>query len=184
MTANPYTLSKTPQMPQMQKMQNMPRNTGIGWYDFDEGVREQILSHSHPAKTVAVEWVAADSHLTLYEFTRERKRLAGPDLLKISITRNALTRDARTHTWHNVSRIRLHLFLHNYYDFEFVGKNADSAGIARRRRMGLRQPSYLAEDERSFYLPHENDVSSWMWPRRLYDKERHVFEELGLTGRA
>ena len=155
-------------------------NTGIGWYDFDAGVREQILSHSHPAKTVAVEWVAPDATLTRYEFTRERKRLAGPDLLKISITRKAGTVDARTHTWHNVSRIRAYFFAHQYYEFTFVGKVPDDEERARDRRWGIRQPSSLAEDEKVFYLPSD-EWENRMWPRRLYEQERHVFEELGLT---
>jgi hypothetical protein len=71
-------------------------DTGIGWYDFDEHLRERMLREAHPAKTVAVEWVAPDSTVTRYEFTRERKRLLGPDLLKISVTRRAGTADART----------------------------------------------------------------------------------------
>jgi hypothetical protein len=115
MPANPYTLQNT----------GIGSVGSIGWYDFDAGVREQILRHSHPAKTVAVEWVVPDSTLTRYEFTRERKRLAGPDLLRIRITRRAGTADARTYTWHNVSKIRLHIVAHSYYTFEFIGKDAD-----------------------------------------------------------
>ena len=85
----------------------------IGWYDLDAGLRERMLSQAHPAQTVAVEWVAPDSTVTRYEFTRERKRILGPDLLRISITRRAGTADARTHTWHNISRIRLYFFVHS-----------------------------------------------------------------------
>jgi hypothetical protein len=166
---NPYTL----------------QNTGIGsigWHDFDAGVREQILHHSHPAKTVAVEWVAPDSHMTRYEFTRERKRIRGPYLLKISVTRRAGTADARTYTWHNMSKIRLYLFVHSHYDFTFVGKVADDEERARSRRLGFRQPPGLAEHDKNFYIPYQNDDwDNWMWPRTVYEEQRHVFEELGLT---
>jgi hypothetical protein len=172
MPANPYTLQNT----------GIGSVGSIGWYDFDAGVREQILRHSHPAKTVAVEWVVPDSTLTRYEFTRERKRLAGPDLLRIRITRRAGTADARTYTWHNVSKIRLYLFVHTCYVLTFVGKVQDDEERARRRRMGFRQPPGLAEDEKVFYLPyHSDEWENWMIPRRLYEQERHVFEELGLT---
>lgn len=173
MIANPYTLSKNPQ--KTARKNPMPQNTDTGWYDLDADVRERILSQAHPVKTVAVEWMAADSHLTRYEFTRERKRIRGPDLLTISITRRADTADARTHTWHNVSRMRLYLFVHSHYEFTFIGK-------ARSRRLGFRQPPSLAEHDKIFYLPHDNhDWDSWMWPRKVYETQRHVFEELGLT---
>ena len=166
---NPYTL----------------QNTGvgsIGWYDLDEPLRERMLSEAHPAKTVVVEWVAADSHLTRYEFTRERKRIRGPDLLRISITRRADTADARTHTWHNVSRMRLYFFVHSHYEFTFVGKVADDEERARSRRLRFRPPPGLAEDEKIFYLPYaSDDWDNWMWPRTVYETQRHVFEELGLT---
>ena len=172
MIANPYTLSKNPQKTARKK----------GWYDVDSDVRERILSQAHPAKTVAVEWVASDSHLTRYEFTRERKRIAGRDLLKISVTRRADTADARTHTWHNVSRMRLRFFAHQWYDFTFVGKVADDEERARSRRLGFMQRPGLAEDEKMFYLPYANDnFDNWMWPRTVYETQRHVFEELGLT---
>jgi hypothetical protein len=178
MTANPYTLSKKLNTAYTQNTQS----TGIGWYDFDAGVREQILRHSHPAKTEAVEWVAPDSTSTRYEFTRERKRLAGPDLLKISVTRRAGTEDARTHTWHNVSRIRLYFFAHSHYELTFVGRVAEDEERARSRRLGLRQPPGLAEDDKIFYLPYANDDwDNWMWPRTVYETQRHVFEELGMT---
>ena len=40
----------------------------------------------------------------------------------------------------------------------------------------------LAEDEKIFYPPYANaDFDTWMWPRALYETQRHVFEELGLT---
>jgi ubiquitin len=104
----------------------------IGWYDLAEGVRVQILMHSHPPQTVAVEWperlvfsgrlLAKVPMIVRMEFKRERKRLTGTDLLEITITRNAMpgyeefayTREGlepeagQTYagTWHNVSRIR------------------------------------------------------------------------------
>jgi len=156
--------------------------SSIGWHDFDAGVREQILHHSHPAKTVAVEWVAPDSHMTRYEFTRERKRIRGPYLLKISVTRRADTAYARTYTWHNVSKIRLHLFVHSCYDLTFVGKVPDDEERARSRSLGFRQPPGLAEHDKIFYLPFPNDDwDNWMWPRTVYETQRHVFQELGLT---
>jgi len=165
---NPYTL----------------QNTGvgsIGWYDFDEHLRERMLGEAHPAKTVSVEFVAPDSTVTRYQFTRERKRLLGPDLLRISITRRADTADARTHTWHSISRMRLQFFAHQWYDFTFVGKVGDEER-ARCRRLGLRQTPGLAEDEKIFYLPYASvDFDNWMWPRALYETQGHVFEELGLT---
>ena len=154
----------------------------IGWYHFDEDLRERMLSEAHPAKTVSVEFVAPDSTVTRYEFTRERKRLLGPDLLRISITRRADTADARTHTWHNISRIGLYLFAHQWYDFTFVGKVADDEERARSRRLGFMQRPGLAEDEKIFYLTYANDdFDNWMWPRRVYETQGHVFEELGLT---
>jgi hypothetical protein len=170
---NPYTLQNT----------GMNQGIGsIGWYDFDADLRESILSQEHPAKTVAVEWVATDSTVTRYEFTRERKRIRGPDLLKINVTRRADTADARTHTWHNVSRIRLYFFVHSHNEFTFVGKVADDEERARSRRLGFRQPPGLAEHDKIFYLPYANDDwDNWMWPRTVYETQRHVFEELGLT---
>lgn len=104
----------------------------IGWYNLAEGVRAQILRHSHPPQTVAVEWperlvfsgrlLAKVPMIVRMEFKRERKRLTGADLLEITITRNAMpgyeefayTREGlqpeagQTYagTWHNVSRIR------------------------------------------------------------------------------
>jgi len=173
---NPYTVSETNPQNTSQK------NKGIHWHDLDAGVREHILGHSHPAKTVAVEWVTPDSTVTRYKFTRERKRIRGPDLLKISVTRKADTANARTNTWHNVSRIRLFLFAHSYYVFTFVGKVADDEERARSRRLGSRQSPGLAEHEKIFYLPYTNDdFDNWMWPRTLYEENRHKFEELGLT---
>ena len=173
---NPYTLPNT------------GMNQGvlsIGWYDLDAPLRERMLGEAHPAKTVSVEFVAPDSTVTRYQFTRERKRILGPDLLRISITRRADTADARTHTWHNVSRMRLYLFAHQWYDFTFVGKVPDDEERARWRRLGLQprlQPPGLAEDEKIFYLTYANDdFDAWMWPRALYETQRHVFEELGLT---
>lgn len=180
MIANPYTLSKNPQ--KTARKNPMPQNTDTGWYDVDADVRERILSQAHPAKTVAVEWEAADSQLTRFEFTRERKRIRGPDLLKISVTRRAGTADARTYTWHNVSRIRLYFYVHSHYEFTFVGKVADDKESARSRRLGFSQPSGLAEHDKIFYLPHtKDDWDNWMWPRNVYETQRHVFEELGLT---
>jgi hypothetical protein len=132
--------------------------SSIGWHDFDAGVREQILHHSHPAKTVAVEWVAADAHLTRYEFTRERKRIRGPYLLKISVTRRAGTADARTYTWHNVSKIRLHIVAHSYYTFEFIGKDADGS-------------------ETTFYPPDWVSVDDLLFRHHCH----HNFQGLGLT---
>ena len=151
-----------------------------GWYDLDPDVRKQILMDSHPPKTVAVEY-ADDSYTTRsgalrpviirFEFTRERKRIAGTDLLKINITRNAMpgheAEAGQTYsgTWHNVSRIRLHNYADEWYTFEFVGKNAESTA---------------GRPERSFYPPNELDSGLW-WKHSLYDRERHIFEELGLT---
>ena len=167
MAANPYTLPKTPQVPKMPKM---PESTKIGWYDWDQGVREQILRHSHPAKTVAVEYVDYQAPIGIgpliirFEFTRERKRVAGPDLLKIRITRHttpgheAAAGHTYSGTWHNVSKIRLHSSItYARYTFEFIGKDAD----------GL---------ETSYYPPE------WVyWRSRFYVQHHHNFDELGLT---
>ena len=177
MPANPYTLPNT------------GIDTGIGWYDFDAPLRERMLGEAHPAKTVTAEWVAPDLTVTRYEFTRERKRLLGPDLLKISVTRRAGTADARTYTWHNVSRIRLEYTVHPRYGYElrFVGKDpagaAEDARVYRQwRRM---RPSHLAEDESVFHYPYHwqatDTCENWTWPRAVYETQRHVFEELGLT---
>jgi len=150
----------------------------IGLYDLNPDVRDKILHHSHPVKTVDFEWVAPDSTITRYEFTRERKRILGHDLLKISITRRAGTAEARTHTWHNISRIRQYLFVHSHYELTFVGKVADNE---RARRFFGQHPS-LAQSEKVFYLPYaSNDWENWLVPRAVYEKERHKFEELGLT---
>ena len=170
---NPYTLPNT------------GMNQGVGsidWYDFDEHLRERMLGEAHPAKTVSVEFVAPDSTVTRYQFTRERKRILGPDLLRISITRRADTADARTHTWHSISRMRLHFFRQLWYDFTFVGKVADDEERARGRRLGFMQRRGLAIDEKIFYPPYTSvDFDNWMWPRRVYETQGHVFEELGLT---
>ena len=174
MSANPYTLPNTGI--------DTGIDTGIGWYDFDEHLRERMLGEAHPAKTVSVEFVAPDSTVTRYQFTRERKRILGPDLLRISITRRADTADARTHTWHSISRMRLYFFVHSHYEFTFVGKVADEEERVRSRRLRFRPPPGLAEDEKIFYLTYANDdFDAWMWPRRVYETQGHVFEELGLT---
>lgn len=139
----------------------------VGWKDFEKGLRVRMLSHAHPPKTVAIEWkescVWADSPHSLsktklakppmnkvMQLTRERKRITGPDLLDITMTRNVAPfysqepapgydpEPAESCTWHNISRIRYYVpttsynhhwgrppGLHNH--FEFIGKDADGS---------------------------------------------------------
>ena len=160
----------------------------IGWYDLAEGVRVQILRHSHPPQTVALEWtepsvwagrLLAKVPMTVrMELKRERKRLTGIDLLEITITRKAVLNyeayayvhdvirpepdspgQTYTGTWHNVSRIRYIVSRTSHNTtFEFIGKDADGR-------------------ETTFYPP------DWV----IFDDIFHrfhcecVFEELGLT---
>jgi hypothetical protein len=81
-----------------------------------------------------------------------------------------------------MSRIRLYLYKHSWYDLTFVGKFPDDEERARRRRLGFRQPPGLAEHDKIFHIPYANyDWDNWMWPRTVYETQHHVFEELGLT---
>jgi hypothetical protein len=174
----------------------------VGWYDFEKELRERILSHAHPPKTVSIEWtepcVGADSRHSLsktklakppmnkvMQLTRERKRLTGPDLLDITMTRNVAPfynpepapgydpESAETCTWHNISRIRYYVprtsynhhwgrppWGHNH--FEFIGKDVDGSEI-----------TFHPADE----------LGAWAcWDTKFHRLHAQcAFEELGLT---
>ncbi len=172
----------------------------VGWNDFERELQLRMLSHAHPSKTVAIKWkepcVWADSAHSLtktklakppmnqvMQLTRERKRITGPDLLDITMTRNVAPfystetapgydpEPAESCTWHNISRIRYyvprtrhdHLYgrppvLHNH--FEFIGKVDGS--------------------EMTFHPSDE--LGAWAcWDIKFHKLNAHsLFEELGL----
>ena len=172
----------------------------VGWYNFEKELRERILSHAHPPKTVSIEWtepcVGADSrHIIsktklaklpmnkVMQLTRERKRLTGPDLLDITMTRNVAPfynpepapgcdpEPAETCTWHNISRIRYYVprtscnHAWGFADlnhFEFIGKDVDGSEI-----------TFHPADE----------LGAWAcWDTKFHRLHaQRAFEELGLT---
>jgi hypothetical protein len=65
----------------------------VSWFDFDRGVRAQILGHSQPPQTVAVEYVDTVKSVPMIDsLFRIQIRINGTDLLEITITRNAMPR--------------------------------------------------------------------------------------------
>jgi hypothetical protein len=110
------------------------------WFDFDRGVRADILRRAHPPRTEEFEYTKFALHNeesweqwtyhVYFDFIRQRKRITGTDLLEIKIAQVTVIRGVPTQTyagtWHNITKIRLiAVEPRRMYNLEFVGNDAD-----------------------------------------------------------
>lgn len=110
------------------------------WFDFDRGLRADILRRAHPPRTEEFQYFVPARHAeesweqwpyyVYFDFISQRKRITGTDLLEIKIGQVTDIRGVPTQTyagtWHNITKIRLIAAEpRQMYTLEFVGNDAD-----------------------------------------------------------
>jgi hypothetical protein len=140
------------------------------WFDFDRGLRAEILRQAHPPRTAYFSYTVLNlgkpgawPYVVYFDFVRQRKRITGTDLLEISIAQRTVIDGVDTPTyactWHNITTIRLRGDeQREVYALEFVGRDPD----------GL---------ETAFHPPAWVNIHYNLFDARA----RHAFASLGLT---